>query len=443
MALFKNRMVAALVLAVSVLFVPEFAVAGGDVEKAAKKIGRFFEKVAEEVFEELEDVIVDVIVEEILFAIFSGSASSSASVSVAPESAPAAAESIATPVPSSPPTIPIRIVAARLAADGRPDGYFIAPEEVTMEHGREALVDQGFVAPQGDQGASVLLLEVEAPSVEEAQALSWERYFLRDADAQAVETAIEAAGFVRATIPAKTASPADTAASEAPQVRTLPSGPFVVSLNGGTPESYVDVFHDPDGDPLTLTAKSEDEAIFSVAGIDGFIVTLQGKAVGTAFVTVTATDPSGKNVWVSTRVRVLPAGMRSMSSPIPGFEASPELALYGLRIHLEAGIPASAVPERFLVVMGIVVNDASEAEAIYEQCFVEALEFPAIETMIGGLVSMGVVQPASESEPYSLTETGRAVLAMLDAADTIAHDRRLAQIRAAARECPALNGYST
>ena len=178
-------------------------VAGGDVEKAVKKIGRFFEKVGEEVFEELEDVIVDVIVEEILFAIFPGSASSSASVSVAP----AAAEGIATPVPSAPPTIPIRIVVAKLAADGRPDGYFIALDEVTMEHGRKALVDQGFVAPQGDQGASVLLLEVEAPSVEEAQALSWERYFLRDADAQAVETAIEAAGFLRATIPAKTASP--------------------------------------------------------------------------------------------------------------------------------------------------------------------------------------------------------------------------------------------
>ena len=95
--------------------------------------------------------------------------------------------------------------------------------------------------------------------------------------------------------------------------------------------------------------------------------------------------------------------------------------------------------------MGIVVNDASEAEAIYEQCFVEALEFsshrdddrwPGVDgrraTRLGNL------------KPYSLTENwqggARPCWMQQIPSRTIGAWRRYGP---RPRECPALNGYST
>ncbi len=51
-------------------------------------------------------------------------------------------------------------------------------------------------------------------------------------------------------------------------------------------------FTDPDGDTLSFTAETDDTAVATVS-IDGSMVTLVAVDVGTAFITVTATDPDG------------------------------------------------------------------------------------------------------------------------------------------------------
>ena len=53
-----------------------------------------------------------------------------------------------------------------------------------------------------------------------------------------------------------------------------------------------DHFTDPDGDTLTYTAETDDTAVATVS-IDGSMVTVVAVADGTAFITVTATDPDG------------------------------------------------------------------------------------------------------------------------------------------------------
>ena len=51
-------------------------------------------------------------------------------------------------------------------------------------------------------------------------------------------------------------------------------------------------FTDPDGDTLTFTAETDDTAVATVS-LDGSMVTVAAVGLGTAFVTVTATDPDG------------------------------------------------------------------------------------------------------------------------------------------------------
>ncbi|NBC17995.1 MAG: T9SS type A sorting domain-containing protein [Bacteroidetes bacterium] len=67
---------------------------------------------------------------------------------------------------------------------------------------------------------------------------------------------------------------------------TLTAGgdPFTQDLSG--------VFTDPDGDPLTFTASSSDEAI-ATAAVDGSTLTVTPRAVGEATITVTAADGNG------------------------------------------------------------------------------------------------------------------------------------------------------
>ena len=63
---------------------------------------------------------------------------------------------------------------------------------------------------------------------------------------------------------------------------------------GGDPAAVdvADNFSDPDGDSLAYSAASGDEAVATVA-VEGSIVTISPLAVGSATVTVTATDPDG------------------------------------------------------------------------------------------------------------------------------------------------------
>ncbi|MDE0497056.1 MAG: Ig-like domain-containing protein [Acidimicrobiaceae bacterium] len=92
------------------------------------------------------------------------------------------------------------------------------------------------------------------------------------------------------------------AANEAPEaVGTIPAQAMTVGQT-----ATVDVaafFSDPDGDALTYTAGSSNEAAVT-AGLEGSSLTLTAVAVGTATVTVTAADPDGLTALQSAEVTV-------------------------------------------------------------------------------------------------------------------------------------------
>ncbi len=66
------------------------------------------------------------------------------------------------------------------------------------------------------------------------------------------------------------------------------------------------LFVDPDGDELTYSAESSDPSVAGVS-ITGSVLGTSANAVGTAVVTVTATDPGGLSASVTFDVTVLPA----------------------------------------------------------------------------------------------------------------------------------------
>jgi hypothetical protein len=66
------------------------------------------------------------------------------------------------------------------------------------------------------------------------------------------------------------------------------------------------LFVDPDGDELTYSAESSDPSVAGVS-ITGSVLRTSANAVGTAVVTVTATDPGGLSASVTFDVTVLPA----------------------------------------------------------------------------------------------------------------------------------------
>ena len=64
-------------------------------------------------------------------------------------------------------------------------------------------------------------------------------------------------------------------------------------------------FEDPDDDPLTYTASSDNEAVVEVESVTDNVVTLMPKAIGTATITVTATDTGGSSVTQDFSVTVM------------------------------------------------------------------------------------------------------------------------------------------
>ncbi len=78
---------------------------------------------------------------------------------------------------------------------------------------------------------------------------------------------------------------------------------------GATREvSLAGVFHDPDGDALTITGGPDDDAIVTVdVASDGSRLTLTGVSEGTAIVLVFAADPSGASVFTEFNVSVVAA----------------------------------------------------------------------------------------------------------------------------------------
>lgn len=68
---------------------------------------------------------------------------------------------------------------------------------------------------------------------------------------------------------------------------------FAVDAGETTTRRVERYFSDPDGDELTYKAESDDGTVATVT-VDGIDVTVEGKSVGTATITVTASDPEGQ-----------------------------------------------------------------------------------------------------------------------------------------------------
>ena len=83
-----------------------------------------------------------------------------------------------------------------------------------------------------------------------------------------------------------------------------------------------DNFTDPDGDTLTYTAESDDTSAVTVS-VDGAEVTIVGVAVGSAFVSVTATDPDGLSATQTFDVTV----QESNEPPVP-VDSIPDVSFF-------------------------------------------------------------------------------------------------------------------
>ena len=80
-----------------------------------------------------------------------------------------------------------------------------------------------------------------------------------------------------------------------------------------------DYFSDPDGDELTYTASSSDDAVAGVA-VSGDEVTITGVAAGTATLTVTATDPGDLSATQEAEITVAANQGPEMSDSLPVYD---------------------------------------------------------------------------------------------------------------------------
>ena len=99
---------------------------------------------------------------------------------------------------------------------------------------------------------------------------------------------------------ASRAADTDTNAADRPSAvaaafRTQAGPPVVVDPSGGVVMNLARFFHDPDGDPLLYLAESQPDGVVATATL-GSVLTLDGRAAGTAVITVTAQDPFGGSV---------------------------------------------------------------------------------------------------------------------------------------------------
>lgn len=95
---------------------------------------------------------------------------------------------------------------------------------------------------------------------------------------------------------------------------------FTVDAGETTTRRLRNYFEDPDGDDLTYAAESDDQSI-ATTSVDGFDVTVAGKALGTATITVTATDPDGESAIQEADVIVSqPNRPPRVATPIPDLE---------------------------------------------------------------------------------------------------------------------------
>ena len=80
-----------------------------------------------------------------------------------------------------------------------------------------------------------------------------------------------------------------------------------------------DYFTDPNGDMLTYTAASSDDAVAGVA-VDGATVTITGAAAGMANLTVTATDPDGLSATQEAEITVVANQSPEISDTVPVYD---------------------------------------------------------------------------------------------------------------------------
>lgn len=95
---------------------------------------------------------------------------------------------------------------------------------------------------------------------------------------------------------------------------------FTVDAGESTTRRVRNFFEDPDGDELTYAAESDDQSI-ATTSVNGFDVTVEGKALGTASISVRATDPDGESALQEADVIVSqPNRPPRVGRPIPDLE---------------------------------------------------------------------------------------------------------------------------
>ncbi len=97
-------------------------------------------------------------------------------------------------------------------------------------------------------------------------------------------------------------------ANQAPTVSATPADVSGLEAGATREVSLAGVFHDADGDALTITGGPDDDQIVTVeVASDGSRLTLTGVSEGTAIVLVFAQDPSGASVFTEFNVTVVAA----------------------------------------------------------------------------------------------------------------------------------------
>ncbi len=162
-------------------------------------------------------------------------------------------------------------------------------------------------------GESVADASLEPMTASEAQGFAdrgWSRW-TRVAEAlRELETAGEAP---EPPGEAPEAGPGDgpepsTSGNQSPTVSATPADVSGLEAGATREVSLAGVFHDPDGDALTITGGPDDDAIVTVeVASDGSKLTLTGVSEGAAIVLVFAQDPSGESVFTEFNVSVVAA----------------------------------------------------------------------------------------------------------------------------------------
>ncbi len=155
-------------------------------------------------------------------------------------------------------------------------------------------------------GESVADASLQAMTASEAQGLAdrgWNRW-TRVAEAL---RELETAGDAPEAGPGDGPEPANPV-NQAPTVSATPADVSGLEAGATREVSLAGVFHDPDGDALTITGGPDDDQVVTVeVASDGSTLTLTGVSEGTAIVLVFAADPSGASVFTEFNVTVVPA----------------------------------------------------------------------------------------------------------------------------------------